>query len=238
MIFYLSCRFIYWINAFISGGWLSILSPLSLWRQTLLYFVCCLFDGEFAVFRNHALALDTAGCAKLSFLCRPCPTDVIHTVGPVARVHVGPTETNDLTSCYQNSLRLMKEHGLSTVVSTAHGPRSRSSLGENCLRFLSRLKEMNHMPLCLYSPVSKPWARAAAFENFRKFGKGTRTKGFNIFHFFDTVLKSFNRLYTNKSNREHNKMVMFHVCQMKAFLCSPLGWWLNERQSFLSTSPY
>ncbi|TNN74350.1 O-acetyl-ADP-ribose deacetylase MACROD2 [Liparis tanakae] len=43
--------------------------------------------------------------------------DVIHTVGPVARGHVGPTETNDLTSCYQNSLRLMKEHELSTVES-------------------------------------------------------------------------------------------------------------------------
>ncbi|XP_051935600.1 ADP-ribose glycohydrolase MACROD2 isoform X2 [Hippocampus zosterae] len=40
---------------------------------------------------------------------------VIHTVGPVARGHVGPTETNDLTSCYQNSLRLVKEYGLSTV---------------------------------------------------------------------------------------------------------------------------
>lgn len=40
---------------------------------------------------------------------------VIHTVGPMARTHVGPTETNDLTSCYQNSLRLMKEHGLRTV---------------------------------------------------------------------------------------------------------------------------
>ncbi|TKS85381.1 O-acetyl-ADP-ribose deacetylase MACROD2 [Collichthys lucidus] len=47
----------------------------------------------------------------MGVLCR----DVIHTVGPVARGHVGPTETNDLTSCYQNSLRLMKEHGLSTV---------------------------------------------------------------------------------------------------------------------------
>ncbi|KAI3362644.1 hypothetical protein L3Q82_001722 [Scortum barcoo] len=43
--------------------------------------------------------------------------DVIHTVGPVARGHVSPIETNDLTSCYQNSLRLMKEHGLSTVFS-------------------------------------------------------------------------------------------------------------------------
>ncbi|XP_056291451.1 ADP-ribose glycohydrolase MACROD2 isoform X1 [Pseudoliparis swirei] len=40
---------------------------------------------------------------------------VIHTVGPVAKGHVSPTETNDLTSCYQNSLRLMKEHELSTV---------------------------------------------------------------------------------------------------------------------------
>ncbi|KAM9726934.1 ADP-ribose glycohydrolase MACROD2 [Menidia menidia] len=40
---------------------------------------------------------------------------VIHTVGPVARGHVGPTENNDLTSCYQNSLRLMKEHGLTSV---------------------------------------------------------------------------------------------------------------------------
>uniref|UniRef100_A0A4W6BVJ6 Macro domain-containing protein n=1 Tax=Lates calcarifer TaxID=8187 RepID=A0A4W6BVJ6_LATCA len=51
----------------------------------------------------------------MSFVCCPFPTDVIHTVGPVARGHVGPIETNDLTSCYQNSLRLMKEYGLSTV---------------------------------------------------------------------------------------------------------------------------
>ncbi|KAF3708386.1 O-acetyl-ADP-ribose deacetylase MACROD2 [Channa argus] len=42
-------------------------------------------------------------------------TDVIHTVGPVARGHVGPTEKNDLTSCYQNSLRLLTENGSSTV---------------------------------------------------------------------------------------------------------------------------
>ncbi|XP_067381224.1 ADP-ribose glycohydrolase MACROD2 isoform X10 [Channa argus] len=41
--------------------------------------------------------------------------DVIHTVGPVARGHVGPTEKNDLTSCYQNSLRLLTENGSSTV---------------------------------------------------------------------------------------------------------------------------
>lgn len=66
---------------------------------------------------NHVTLLKV-GCAEMSFVCCPPPTDVIHTVGPVARGHVGPTETNDLTSCYQNSLRLMKEHGLSTVVST------------------------------------------------------------------------------------------------------------------------
>lgn len=60
------------------------------------------------------------GCTEMSFVCCPLSTDVIHTVGPVARGHVGPTETNDLTSCYQNSLRLMKEHGLSTVVSTVY----------------------------------------------------------------------------------------------------------------------
>lgn len=70
--------------------------------------------------RNTAsnVTLLEVDCVKMSFVRCPLPTDVIHTVGPVARGHVGPTETNDLTSCYQNSLRLMKEHGLSTVVST------------------------------------------------------------------------------------------------------------------------
>uniref|UniRef100_A0A673BK64 Mono-ADP ribosylhydrolase 2 n=1 Tax=Sphaeramia orbicularis TaxID=375764 RepID=A0A673BK64_9TELE len=71
----------------------------------------CLYD------ECHSLNGCETGKAKIT-----CGYDlparyVIHTVGPVARGHVGPTETNDLTSCYQNSLRLMKEHGLSTVVS-------------------------------------------------------------------------------------------------------------------------
>lgn len=39
------------------------------------------------------------------------------------------------------------------------------------------------MLLCLRLTVSKPSVRKAVFENFRKFGKGTRTKGFSIFHF-------------------------------------------------------
>ncbi|XP_036978748.1 ADP-ribose glycohydrolase MACROD2 isoform X3 [Acanthopagrus latus] len=69
----------------------------------------CLYD------ECHSLNGCETGKAKIT-----CGYDlparyVIHTVGPVARGHVGPTETNDLTSCYQNSLRLMKEHGLNTV---------------------------------------------------------------------------------------------------------------------------
>lgn len=69
----------------------------------------CLYD------ECHSLNGCETGKAKIT-----CGYDlparyVIHTVGPVARGHVGPTETNDLTSCYQNSLRLVKEHDLSTV---------------------------------------------------------------------------------------------------------------------------
>ncbi|XP_018522550.1 ADP-ribose glycohydrolase MACROD2 isoform X2 [Lates calcarifer] len=69
----------------------------------------CLYD------ECHSLNGCDTGKAKIT-----CGYDlpakyVIHTVGPVARGHVGPIETNDLTSCYQNSLRLMKEYGLSTV---------------------------------------------------------------------------------------------------------------------------
>ncbi|XP_028976343.1 ADP-ribose glycohydrolase MACROD2 isoform X2 [Esox lucius] len=40
---------------------------------------------------------------------------VIHTVGPVARGHVGETETEDLTACYQNSLKLVKDYNLRSV---------------------------------------------------------------------------------------------------------------------------
>ncbi|XP_026209400.1 ADP-ribose glycohydrolase MACROD2 isoform X2 [Anabas testudineus] len=69
----------------------------------------CLYD------ECHSLNGCETGNAKIT-----CGYDlparyVIHTVGPVARGHVGPTETSDLTACYENSLRLMKEHGLKTV---------------------------------------------------------------------------------------------------------------------------
>ncbi|XP_018595623.1 ADP-ribose glycohydrolase MACROD2-like isoform X2 [Scleropages formosus] len=41
--------------------------------------------------------------------------DVIHTVGPVARGHVGKAQKELLSQCYQNSLALVKEHGLRSV---------------------------------------------------------------------------------------------------------------------------
>ncbi|XP_035256335.1 ADP-ribose glycohydrolase MACROD2 isoform X2 [Anguilla anguilla] len=40
---------------------------------------------------------------------------VIHTVGPVARGHVGKSQRELLKDCYQNSLKLMKENGLRSV---------------------------------------------------------------------------------------------------------------------------
>lgn len=55
------------------------------------------------------------------FFCLPFPTDVIHTVGPVARGYVGKAQKELLSQCYQNSLALVKEYGLRSVVSTA-GP--------------------------------------------------------------------------------------------------------------------
>lgn len=58
--------------------------------------------------------------------------------------------------------------------------------------------------------------RKAVFENFGNLEKVGEQKDLASF-ILDTVLKSLNLLYLNKSNREHNKMVMFHVCQMKAF---------------------
>ncbi|XP_068183422.1 ADP-ribose glycohydrolase MACROD2 isoform X2 [Antennarius striatus] len=69
----------------------------------------CLYD------ECHQLNGCETGKAKITCGYELPARYVIHTVGPVARGHVGPTETNDLTSCYQNSLRLMMENGLSTV---------------------------------------------------------------------------------------------------------------------------
>ncbi|XP_048061368.1 ADP-ribose glycohydrolase MACROD2 isoform X16 [Megalobrama amblycephala] len=41
--------------------------------------------------------------------------DVIHTVGPIARGNVGQSQKDDLASCYNNSLQLMKDNNLRSV---------------------------------------------------------------------------------------------------------------------------
>ncbi|KAJ3610744.1 hypothetical protein NHX12_022835, partial [Muraenolepis orangiensis] len=49
------------------------------------------------------------------YTTRQISCDVIHTVGPVARGRAGHSESSDLRSCYQNSLKLMVENNLTTV---------------------------------------------------------------------------------------------------------------------------
>ncbi|KAL4604936.1 O-acetyl-ADP-ribose deacetylase MACROD2-like isoform X1, partial [Arapaima gigas] len=68
------------------------------------------------------------------------PADVIHTVGPVARGHVGKTQRDLLSQCYQNSLSLAKEHRLRTVARDAQdGFETRRRLAEK-----SRRLELRH----------------------------------------------------------------------------------------------
>uniref|UniRef100_A0A8C9RCF2 Mono-ADP ribosylhydrolase 2 n=1 Tax=Scleropages formosus TaxID=113540 RepID=A0A8C9RCF2_SCLFO len=69
----------------------------------------CLYD------ECHTLNGCETGRAKIT-----CGYDlpakyVIHTVGPVARGHVGKAQKELLSQCYQNSLALVKEHGLRSV---------------------------------------------------------------------------------------------------------------------------
>lgn len=46
-----------------------------------------------------------------------CFSDVIHTVGPIARGNVGQVQREDLASCYKSSLKLVEEYSLRSVVS-------------------------------------------------------------------------------------------------------------------------
>uniref|UniRef100_A0A665W3H7 Macro domain-containing protein n=1 Tax=Echeneis naucrates TaxID=173247 RepID=A0A665W3H7_ECHNA len=113
----------------------------------------CLYD------ECHSLNGCDTGKAKIT-----CGYDlparyVIHTVGPVARGHVGPTETNDLTSCYQNSLSLMKENGLRTVVST-------HSSEEKFVLVMCSLKEIIIYRCIFCLTVNNPSVTKAVFEFF------------------------------------------------------------------------
>uniref|UniRef100_A0AAY4E919 Macro domain-containing protein n=1 Tax=Denticeps clupeoides TaxID=299321 RepID=A0AAY4E919_9TELE len=69
----------------------------------------CLYD------ECHSLNGCDTGKAKIT-----CGYDlpakyVIHTVGPIAKGHVGSTQREDLEGCYKNSLQLVKENSLRSV---------------------------------------------------------------------------------------------------------------------------
>lgn len=49
-------------------------------------------------------------------LTPPPPTDVIHTVGPIAHGDPSTTQATELRSCYLNSLDLLLEHRLRSAV--------------------------------------------------------------------------------------------------------------------------
>lgn len=104
----------------------------------------------------------------------PFLTDVIHTVGPVAKNHVGQTERDDLASCYKNSLMLMEEHGLRTVVSKQPAD---SRLQGKLASFLRSLKEGNYILVRFCSTVSKSSATKAVFENCWTFENWYENKG-------------------------------------------------------------
>ncbi|XP_066536187.1 ADP-ribose glycohydrolase MACROD2 isoform X2 [Hoplias malabaricus] len=71
--------------------------------------------GHFLYEECHSLNGCDTGKAKIT-----CGYDlpakyVIHTVGPIARGNVGPTQSEDLKSCYENSLKLVKDNKLRSV---------------------------------------------------------------------------------------------------------------------------
>ncbi|XP_022540989.2 ADP-ribose glycohydrolase MACROD2 isoform X3 [Astyanax mexicanus] len=71
--------------------------------------------GHFLYEECHSLHGCDTGKAKIT-----CGYDlpakfVIHTVGPIARGNVGPSQNEELRSCYENSLKLVKENNLRSV---------------------------------------------------------------------------------------------------------------------------
>ncbi|TRY55859.1 hypothetical protein DNTS_027371 [Danionella cerebrum] len=78
--------------------------------------------------RSHS-SLPQASCLKVMFdvayhkSLRQLPylspqnsKHVIHTVGPIARGNVGQSEKDDLKACYKNSLKLLKDNKLRSVI--------------------------------------------------------------------------------------------------------------------------
>ncbi|KAJ7398668.1 hypothetical protein BTVI_122964 [Pitangus sulphuratus] len=48
--------------------------------------------------------------------CERLVTDVIHTVGPIARGHLTDTHKENLASCYKSSLKLAKENNIRSII--------------------------------------------------------------------------------------------------------------------------
>ncbi|XP_048125544.1 ADP-ribose glycohydrolase MACROD2 isoform X3 [Alosa alosa] len=63
----------------------------------------------------HTLNGCTTGKAKITGGYDLPAKYVIHTVGPIARGHVGSSQRDDLEACYKSSLQLVKENGLHSV---------------------------------------------------------------------------------------------------------------------------
>lgn len=108
--------------------------PLKIWQEAL--FCCCLsygicpgvkqchsFNWKFVLSTVARIYIMNYTHRGLSFwhckpLCFYLLSDVIHTVGPIARGNVGQSQRDDLESCYKYSLKLMKDNNLRSVVST------------------------------------------------------------------------------------------------------------------------
>lgn len=110
--------------------------PLKIWQETL--FCCCLSFGicpgvkqchsfnwkcvlstvaRIYIMNYTHRALSLLTMYRHNPLCFFLLSDVIHTVGPIARGNVGQSQRDDLESCYKYSLKLMKDNNLRSVVS-------------------------------------------------------------------------------------------------------------------------
>ncbi len=90
-------------------GFVLVLSSVTVLIENL----CYLQWHVFTLWIIHT-GLSFWHCKPLCFFLL---SDVIHTVGPIARGNLGQSQRDDLESCYKYSLKLMKDNNLRSVVS-------------------------------------------------------------------------------------------------------------------------
>ncbi len=90
-------------------GFVPVLSSVTVLIENL----CYLQWHVFTLWIIHT-GLSFWYCKPLCFFLL---SDVIHTVGPIARGNLGQSQRDDLESCYKYSLKLMKDNNLRSVVS-------------------------------------------------------------------------------------------------------------------------